>query len=193
MDVQDQATRPSWECAKVRHAFLLLRRHRFRPPLSCNRGCREEAFSYPPLCWLDTTRQFSAPGKAILDKSPARSRCSTGELGRSRACPLYPRKRKSRIACDHKKSIFKIDAGSDAPRRFFARPFTAAAFPSFPQLAGQKSDRLSAVSNHPTKCMKNMGKRKPMSALPPKADMALHRSDVRFVPITFRTWAVPVR
>jgi hypothetical protein len=46
----------------------------------CYRGSREEAFSYPPLCWLDTARQFSAPGKVILDKSPARSQCPTGEL-----------------------------------------------------------------------------------------------------------------
>jgi len=73
--------------------FLLLRRHRSRPRLSCYRGSREEAFSYPPLCWLDTARQFSAPGKVILDKSPARSQCPTGELRCSRACPLYPQKR----------------------------------------------------------------------------------------------------
>ena len=73
--------------------FLLLRRHRFRPRLSCYRGSREEAFSYPPLCWLDTARQFSAPGKVILDKSQARSQCPTGELQCSRACPLYPQKR----------------------------------------------------------------------------------------------------
>src|SRR4029077_6366445 len=78
--------------------FLLLRRHRSRPRLSCYRGSREEAFSYPPLCWLDTARQFSAPGKVILDKSPARSQCPTGELRCSRACPLYPQKRTLRSA-----------------------------------------------------------------------------------------------
>jgi len=47
---------------------------------------------------------------------------------------------------------------------------------------GRKSDRFFAVSNHPTKCVKNMGTAQADVRFTPKADIVRHGGNVRFVP-----------
>jgi hypothetical protein len=52
---------------------LRLRRHRFQSRLACCRGNREEAFSYPQVCWLSAARQLNPI--SILKPNSKTSRC----------------------------------------------------------------------------------------------------------------------
>ena len=53
-------SRPAkWGVREGPPRFLPLQLHRFQSQLACCRGSREEAFSYPQLCWLGTARQLN--------------------------------------------------------------------------------------------------------------------------------------
>jgi hypothetical protein len=55
-------SRPAkWGVREGPPRFLRLQRHRFQSRLACCRGSREEAFSYPQLCWLGVARQLYCP------------------------------------------------------------------------------------------------------------------------------------
>jgi hypothetical protein len=67
-------SRPAkWGVREGPPRFLQLPRHRFQSRLACCRGSREEAFSYPQLCWLGAARQLNPI--SILTPSSQTSGC----------------------------------------------------------------------------------------------------------------------